>query len=111
MATKNTSVLDFEVSVHADFSSFLKRTETFLLRNEAMNNLLWEVGCALDGTGSEGAWFGTVERAGKVYLAAVRGSARYLILARGKRMPSRPWLNSLEKKMWVYREQQVLQAR
>lgn len=84
MATKNTSVPDFEVSVHADFSLFLKRTETFLLRNEAMNNLLWEVGHALDGTGRECAWFGTVERAGKVNLAAVRGSTRYLILACGE---------------------------
>ena len=84
MATKNIPVPGFEVSVHADFPLFLKQAETFLLRNEAMNNLLWEVGRALDRTGSESAWFGTVERAGKGNLAAVRGSTRYLILACGE---------------------------
>ena len=71
--------------MHTDFSSFLKRAETYLLRNEAMNNLLWEVGRTMDRKRNKHAWFGTVERAGEVNLAAIRGSTRYLILAQGEK--------------------------
>lgn len=73
-----------EVVAQPDFSAFLERAESFLLRRETLNNLLWEVGAALDRKRSSEAWFGTVERGDEVRLAGMRSSTKYLILSAGE---------------------------
>ena len=73
----------FLVRIRSDFRQFLKHAEKFMMENEAMNNLLWEVGKAIEKKGSKSEVFLTVERNDRVCLAGIISGTGYLILTSG----------------------------
>ena len=73
----------FLVRIRSDFRQFLQHAEKFMMENEAMNNLLWEVGKAIEKKGSKSEVFLTVERNDRVCLAGIISGTGYLILASG----------------------------
>ena len=88
------------VQTYNSLSRFLIKSEDFLLENEVVNNLFWELLAASNKMPKTNQWAGNVMNKGKIQLSAIRTVSNYLLISDGSSSAVQHLSNYAKRKKW-----------
>ena len=88
------------VQIYNSLSRFLIKSEDFLLENEVVNNLFWEVLVESKKKKKVNQWAGNVMKEGKIELSAIRTASNYLLISAGSVSAVQHLTNYAKRKKW-----------